>query len=211
MAVYHKEFYKKVIEDFLSFFKSPKDFLRNQLENFHPASIDKKWIGFVFFMHAYYILMPSVLISLNFIGILFAFFSIGVFYYMCQICLEKYQEGVKEGIGETEFDSKKLYVFAYAFSLAELVGFILNLMMFLLNLTNIFSIFSWLLGFFFMIPVAIIVFVLKLSVFKVVLPSELSIVSFFQILLDAVVETVKNKFGLNAWKELWADFNSESV
>jgi hypothetical protein len=207
MAVYHKEFYKKVIEDFLSFFKSPREFLRNQLENFHPASIDKKWIGFVFFMHVYFILMPSVLISLNFIAILFAFFSIGVFYYMCQICLEKYQEG----IAQTEFDSKKLYVFAYAFSLAELVGFILNLMMFLLNLTNIFSIFSWLLGFFFMVPVAIIVFVLKLSVFKVVLPSELSIVSFFQILLDAVVETVKNKFGLNAWKELWADFNSESV
>lgn len=205
MAVYHKEFYKKVIDDFLSFFKSPKDFLKNQLESFKPETIDKKWIGFVFFMHIYYILMPSVLISLNFIGILFAFFSIGVFYYICQICLEKYQES----IGETEFDSKKLYVFAYALSLAELVGFALNLMMFLLNLTNIFSIFSWLLGFFFMLPVAIIVFVLKLSVFKVVFPAELSIVSFFQVLLDAVVECVKNKFGLNAWKELWADFKND--
>jgi hypothetical protein len=150
--------------------------------------------------------MPSVLISLNFIGILFAFFGIGVFYYICQICLEKYQES----IAETEFDSKKLYVFAYVFALAELVGFGLNVMMFLFNLTSILSIFSWLLGFFFMIPVAIIVIVLKLSVFKVVFPSDLSIVSFFQVLLDAVVETVKNKFGLNAWKELWADFNSEN-
>jgi hypothetical protein len=57
--------------------------------------------------------------------------------------------------------------------------------------------------------VAITVFVLKLSVFKVVFPAELSIVSFFQVLLDAVVECVKNKFGLNAWKELWADFNND--
>jgi alpha-mannosidase len=130
---------------------------------------------------------------------------VGVFYYTSQICLQAYQET----ISHESYDSKKLYVFAYAFSLAELTGFFLNICILIFNLTHIFSFISWLMSFFLMLPVLILVMVLKLSVFKVVKPTELSLVTFFKLFLEAVVETVKNHFAYDAWKELWADYNGQ--
>lgn len=200
------DFFKKIVEDYFSFFKGPKQFLKEELEKFKPEQIDKKWIAFVFIMHTYYILMPSVLLSLNIVSLAFAFMGVGVFYYLSQVTLFNYQSN----IGETDYEQKKLYVFAYAFALAELTGFILNVLILFFNLTHIFSFVSWLLGFFLMIPVLIIVISLKLSVFKVAQPDSFSLFTFVSYAIQALLETIKNKFGYNAWRELWADFNSQT-
>ncbi len=200
----HEDFYKKVFDDYIAFLRNPKVFLRKMLETFDPAWIDKKWILFVVFMNVYYILSPVYLISLNLLALISFFFGLGVFYYLCQLCLFKYQTQ----IGETDYDQKKLYVFAYVFGLAEITGFLLNLIIFIFNLSHFTSIFAWLSGFLFMMPVAIIVIAFKLSVFRVVEPGNFSLVSFVELFLAAIIEAMRNKFSYNAWLEIYEDFRS---
>jgi hypothetical protein len=207
MAVYHQKFFKKVFEDFFSFLKSPKKFLQESLDNYDPQWIDKKWVAFVVFMHVYFLFNPIIVFSLNIMALFYTFISIGIFYYLSQICLEKYQAR----IGENSFDQKKLYVFAYVFSLAELVGLALNILVFVFSLSFILSIIGWVLAFLMTIPVLLIVIFLKLSVFRVVDPNRFSIFTFVELLLEAIIETFKNRFALDAWQELWADFNSQDV
>ena len=206
MAIYHKEFYKKVINDFGFFLKSPKSFLRNELENFKPEFVDKKLVAFVVLMHSYYAFIPSTIVMTNIALPIIVFFNIGVFYYLCQVCLTRYQANIGE---DQDYSAKKLYVFAYAFSLAELVGLVFSLAILFFNLTDIFSFMSWLLSFLLTWPVALVVIILKLSIFKVAESNKPSILSFLQFLMQAIVDTVKNKFAIEAWQELWADFNSE--
>lgn len=207
MAIYHQKFFKKVFEDFFSFIKSPKGFLQKSLDNFDPQWIDKKWVAFVVFMHVYFLFNPIIVFSLNIIALLYTFISIGIFYYLSQICLEKYQAR----IGENSFDQKKLYVFAYVFSLAELVGLVLNIFLFVVNLSFFLSIIGWVIAFLLTIPVIFVVIFLKLSVFKIVDPERFSLFTFVELLLEAIIETFKNRFSLDAWQELWADFNGEKV
>ena len=207
MTVYHQDFYKKVFDDFGAFLKGPKAFLKAQLDNFNVQEIDQKWVAFVFIMHAYYVLLPTFILTANLLVPLMLFFSIGVFYYLCQVCLVHYQENT----AQAQYDQKKLYVFAYAFSLAELAGLILNLVVLFFNLTQILSIISFLLSGLLFIPVMILVILLKLSVFKVVDGNSFSLITFIKLLLEALVETVRNKFGLQAWRELWADFKNEKI
>ena len=201
------DFYKKVFDDYFKFLKSPKEFLKEQLESFDPRWINKKWIAFVFVMHIYYLFLPAVIITTNIVSIVFAFFGVGVFYYLSQICLIKYQEQ----IGAEIYEQKKLYVFAYAFALAELTGFVLNILIMFFNLSQMFSVFSLILAVFATIPVFITVVLLKLSVFKVVEPEDFSLLTFLKLYIQSLVETVRNKLGYNAWVELWADFNNKGI
>jgi hypothetical protein len=207
MVVNHQNFYKKLIEDYFSFLKAPKSFLQKQLDNFNSDFVDKRLVAFVFLMHVYYFFSPAYLLGTNLMSLVIVFFSVGIFYFLSQICLQSYQER----IGQESYDPQKLYVFAYAFALAELTGLILNTVVLFFNLTHVFSFIGWLLSFFLMLPVLIIVIVLKLSIFKVVNPDEFSLITFFKLFLEAIIETMKNNFGYSAWRELWADYNAENI
>lgn len=202
-----KDFFKKLIDDYFEFLKAPKEFLKRQLNDFDSSLVDKSLVVFVVLMHSYFVFLPSFLLGTNLMSLILVFFYVGVLYFTSQICLQNHQEN----IGINSFDSKKLYVFAYAFSLAELTGLFLNIIILFFNLTHIFSFVGWLLGFFFMIPVALVVAFLKLSIFKVVEPEALSIVTLFRLSIEALIETIRGKFAFDAWRELWADFNSEET
>lgn len=198
-------FFKTLVNDYFKFLKTPKAFLKDQLDNFRSDFVNPKLVVFVVFMHLYYIFSPAFLLGTNLISLLIVFMSIGIFYYLSQICLSTYQER----IGHASYDPKRLYVFAYVLALAELTGFFLNLVILIFNLTQVFSFIAWLMSFFLMLPVLIVVIALKLSIFKVVEPDEFSPLTFCKLLLEAVIETVKNNFALDAWKELWADYNGQ--
>lgn len=200
----HKDFYKKVFEDYFLFIKGPKSFLQKQLDEFQPEWIDKKWIGFVFAMHIYYIFSPALLVTTNIVGVFVAFFGVGMFYYISQICMINYMANQ----GSVEYDQKLLYVFAYCFALAELTGFVINLSILLLNLSNPFFIVTMVLFSSLMLPVAIFMIILKLSIFKIAEPNSFSLITFIEYFIQAFIETAKNKLGFNAWKELYEDFKA---
>ncbi len=160
-------------------------------------------ILFILLLHTYYIFIPSYLIMINILAILFFFLLVGFMYYFMQECLIIYKENNSQDVDDDRF----LYTIAYCFAIANVPAFILNLIN---NLVSIVLSDNLLVGIFWAvlinIPIAIVALYYPLQLFKVITNRDYNLTIFFEVGLRSFITTCRQALGLQAVRDIAIDW-----
>jgi hypothetical protein len=160
-------------------------------------------ILFIVLLHTYYIFIPSYLIMINILAILFFFILVGFMYYFMQECLIIYRENNAQDIDDDRF----LYTIGYCFALANIPAFILNIVN---NLVSIVLADNLLVGIFWAvlinIPIAIVAFVYPIKLLKCITSRDYNVTTYFEIGMRSFITTCRQALGLQAMRDIAIDW-----
>lgn len=201
------DFTKDLLKDVFEYLKSAKALALKKLSDKSSNHFKKEIFVLILLSFTYRIFLPShwfdgsLVIQLMFAPFAL-YFLVPVFYYFCQICLENFQSSTKRN----DIEAKDLYTFAYLFVLPQVLFCFIDLFLDILDNFGFFgSLLKVLLASFKMVIVLVLFFVHFLSVIKVTKPEDFSLFTYVLYLFQAIIEFIKNKFGINAWQEIIAD------
>lgn len=203
-------FIEKIVSDFSSFIKGPKSFFESvlRIEEFH---VSKPMLVFVFFMHCYFVFLPSYLTLFNILAIVILFLSLANIYYFSQEAYLRYCE--LSGFKRSDSDGfgRNFYRVAYVHALAGIPILILNL------LNNVFSFVysdNFLVAAFVAtlmnLPIMLIAFYMAYKLSVVVNQGDEPIKNFFDFYLRALIKALEQGFGLFTIKEIKLDWQELS-
>lgn len=167
-------------------------------------TLSKGHLVFIILMNTYFVFLPSALLSLNILAILFFFIAIGLMYYFMQEVLIVYQEQHNhDNSGED-----MLYLIAYAFAIANLPAMILSV------LVNIFAISlneNLLVGVFwaivFSLPVLLIAVYYPLRLFIYINNDKASWTLMLELIIQSFIQTCKEMLGFRAVGDILIDWS----
>ena len=195
-------YFKQVMADTQSMLKQPHETFMRILSS-GEIKASRLDIFFVILLHTYYIFIPSYLIMINILAILFFFLLVGFMYYFMQECLIIYKENNAQDIDDDRF----LYTIAYCFAIANVPAFILNIIN---NLVSIALADNLLVGIFWAvlinIPIAIVAFVYPLKLIKCLTNRDYNITTYFEVGMRSFITTCRQALGLQAVRDIAIDW-----
>ncbi len=193
---------KQVLADTQSMLKNPTETFMIILSS-GEIKASRLDIFFVVLLHTYYIFIPSYLIMINILAILFFFLLVGLMYYFMQECLIIYKENHSQEIDDDRF----LYTIAYCFAIANVPAFILNIVN---NLVSIALSNNLLVGIFWAvlinIPILIVALLYPLKLFKVITNRDYNMTIFFEVGMRSFITTCRQALGLQAVRDIAIDW-----
>ncbi len=193
---------KQVLADTKSMLKNPTETFMIILSS-GEIKASRLDIFFVVLLHTYYIFIPSYLIMINILAILFFFLLVGLMYYFMQECLIIYKENHAQDIDDDRF----LYTIAYCFAIANVPAFILNVVN---NLVSIVLADNLLVGIFWAvlinIPILIVALLYPLKLFKVITNRDYNLTIFFEVGMRSFITTCRQALGLQAVRDIAIDW-----
>jgi hypothetical protein len=202
-------FTKDLLNDVFEYLKSAKGLALKKLSDNSSSLFKKEIFVLILLSFTYRIFLPShwfdgsLIIQLVFAPFAL-YFSVPVLYYFCQICLENFQSSSQRN----DIEAKALYTFAYLFVLPQVLFCFIDILLDILDNFGFFgSLLKVLLASFKLVSILVLFFVHFLSVIKVTKPEDFSLITCILYFFQAIVEFIKNIFGINAWQEIIADCN----
>ncbi len=197
----------QTLRDIQKVFRSPVQGFREILESRKIYS--SQWhLSFVLFMHLYFLFLPSYLIVINILVLLMIFILSGMLYYFAQECFLIYKESHRLDIQDDKF----FYTIAYCFAIANIPGFILNLF---LNIVSISFSDNFIVGLAIAVVLNFIALIFcwfyPLKFMQVITGKNKNIGVFFGLIASSFIVTCKQQLGFKAVKEIFFDFQGQSL
>lgn len=193
---------KQVFNDTKSILEKPHEAFTRILSS-GEIKASRLDILFIILLHTYYLFLPSYLIMINILAILFFFILVGFMYYFSQECLIIYKENNSQDLDDDRF----LYTIAYCFALANVPAFLLNIVN---NLVSIILADNLLVGIFWAvlinIPIGIVAFVYPLKLLKCLTNRDYNVTIFFEISMRSFITTCRQALGLQAIRDIAIDW-----
>lgn len=198
-----KSFAKLVWQDFKSLIKNPNEFFKNLLLT-KEIKYSKLYIIFILLMNSYFLFVPSFLVMVNILAVIFFFISIGLMYYFVLEVLILHQEYSNETVDNDRF----LYTIAYGFSIANMPAMFLTLAN---NLLCVIFAKDLLVGIFFAIIFNIPIFLVSLFyplrfIATVTQKESGNLKLLIELSARSLITTFKEAFGFDAIQEIWVDY-----
>lgn len=198
-----QSFAKQVWQDFRLLLSNPSEFFRAILSS-KEIKYSKFHIVFILLMNSYFLFIPSFLVMVNILVILFFFLAIGTMYYFALEVFILHQEYSSDAPEEDRF----LYSIAYGFSIANMPAMFLslvnNLLCVILSKDLLLGIFFALL---FSIPILFVSLFYSTRFIAIITQKESgNLKLLIELSLRSLITTLKEACGLDAIQEIWIDF-----
>lgn len=198
-----KRFAKQVWQDFKLLVSNPSVLFKDILTS-KEIKYSKFHIVFILLMNSYFLFVPSFLVMVNILAILFFFICIGVMYYFMLEVLILYQE---HG-GDAPEDDRFLYSIAYGFSIANMPAMFLSLIS---NLLCVIFTKDLLVGIFFAllfsIPILFVSLFYPIRFIATITQKESgNLKLLIELSVRSLITTFKEAFGFDAIQEIWVDY-----
>lgn len=198
-----KSFAKPVWQDFKSLLKDPNAFFKTLLAT-REIKYSKANIIFVLLMNSYFLFLPSFLVMVNILAVIFFFICVGLMYYFMLEVLILYQEYNNETVEDDRF----LYTIAYGFSIANMPAMFLTI---LNNLLCVIITKDLLVGIFFAIlfniPILFVSLFYPLRFIATITQKESgNLKLLIELSARSLITTFKEAFGFDAIQEIWVDY-----